>query len=166
MGRGRKSPEALANPLVPGTWPDPPPELEPTEAVIWNRVVRALPQDWINPANSPLMKQYVRHVANTDLLAGDISICRQEIAEARRREADATGDAKAVTRARTDRAALERGLHRLMRMVGAETDRATRLGTKLKLTLQSRYSRSDGAAAATRRPISQPWNDWGNPPRQ
>jgi hypothetical protein len=166
MGRGRKSADSQANPLVPGTWPDPPPELEPTEAAIWNRVVRALPQDWINPANSPLMKQFVRHVANTDLLALDVSRCREEIAGVREREADATGDAKAVTRARTDRAALERALHRLMRMVGAETDRATRLATKLKITLQSRYSRSDGAAAATRRPISQPWNDWGNPPRQ
>src|SRR4051812_7691912 len=100
MARGRKSAEALANPLVPGTWPDPPPELEPAEVVIWNRVVRALPQDWINPANSPLMKQYVRHVANTDLLALDVSRCREEIAEAHQREADAASDAKAVARAR------------------------------------------------------------------
>jgi len=98
-------------------------------AVIWRRVVESLPSDWFGGANAALLKAYCRHARHCDLLAIDMSQRRDEIAEARRLESEAS-EPKAVERARTLRTQIERVLHRTMRLHGSESERLMRLATK------------------------------------
>jgi hypothetical protein len=157
---GRKSAEDRGSPILPGAPPPPPPgDLTEPEREIWSQITNTLPSDWISDTNAFLLRQLCRHVSNGDLLAVDISRCREEIAEARQRKA-VTSEPKAKARERTQVLALERSLLRLLRAHGYESDHAMRLATKLKITMKSKYFRNDAAAAATARPVLRPWRDW------
>ena len=148
MAKVGKSAEDCVSPLLPGAPPPrAPSDLSPSERRNWARITATLPSDWITDSNSFLLKQLVRHVGHADWLAIDVSRCREDLAEARQRVASTTGEEpagrKAQARERATLASLERLLHRLLRAVGSETDRAARLATKLKITQQAKYFRSD-----------------------
>jgi hypothetical protein len=163
---GRKSADDRVSPLLPGAPPPrAPSDLSPSERKIWTRIVSTLPSDWISDTNSFLLRQLCRHVSNGDLLAIDISRCRDDITQARKREAEAA-DLKARARERAQLLSIERSLHRLLRAHGSESDRAMRLATKLKITMKAKYFRNDAAAAASAKPTLRPWEDWPGGRRQ
>jgi hypothetical protein len=159
---GPKSVDDRASALMPGRPPPPPPDdLDEPEAAIWRRVVDDLPSDWISGGSSALLKAYCRHARHCDDLALDIAQRREEIAQARQLEADAS-EPKAIVRARTLRVQIERVLHRTIRLHGSESERLMRLATKMRLTTRAKYARADAAAAAASKPVNRPWTDCGN----
>ena len=134
---GPKSANDLLGPIIPGARPQPPADLSPEEQAHWVAIVGALPSDWFNGGNLPLLKQLCRHAGNADLLAADIVRLRQ----------DPNGDAGE--------------LRQTLRMHGFETDRMASLSTKLRLTKLSRYARADAAyAGAQGGQYPKPWLDW------
>jgi hypothetical protein len=145
---GRKSAEDLG-PIIPGAErrPPPPDDLEPAEQGHWVAITAALPPDWFNGGSAPLLKQLVRHIHLADELAQDVTRLRGELAVAK-------------PKARSN--AL-RELLCAQRAAGFESDRIASLSTKLKLTLKSRYARSDAAYAGVKGTATfpDPWTDWG-----
>jgi hypothetical protein len=150
---------------MPGRPPPPaPPDLDPAEADIWNAIVASLPADWITGGSAPLLTNLCRHVHNANLLAADIGSRREDIDQARQLDS-AASEPKAISRARALRLSLEKSLRSLLTAHGYQSDRITRLSTKLRLSQQSRY-RADAAGRATAREPLRPWEDWKGYKRQ
>jgi hypothetical protein len=159
-GRGRKSAEALGAPYFPGARFAAPVDLDPAERAIWNRIVDGLPGDWFSSSNEPLLKNLCRHIRNSDLLAIDIGRYRQDVEQARQREA-AASEPKAIAREQRLRMQLETLLRRTLVSHGYQSDRVVRLSTKLRLSKMAQYQRADAAAAAPKSD-NRPWEDWRN----
>src|SRR3954468_16410431 len=116
-GRGRKSLNARAVPVLPGRWPEPPNDLAEPEAAIWIAVTTSLPPDWFSPPNFPVLKQFCRHSHSCDLLAADISLWRAELAQAADRLSEARAkvppDPKAIGREMRLRLQLQKTVRQL-----------------------------------------------------
>lgn len=50
----------------------PPADLTPAQRSVWLSVVNSRSADWFAPEHEPLLKQYVRHKVNSDLLSQQI----------------------------------------------------------------------------------------------
>ena len=122
-GRGRKSTAALSVASVSAlpSRIEPPDDLTAPQAALWRAVVSEKPVEWFGEDSAPLLKEYVRAVAMCDLLALQI-----EAAVA----GGETGEIKA-----------------LLDMRDKESKRVASIGTKLRLTQQSRYTPSAAATA-------------------
>jgi hypothetical protein len=130
MQRGRKSSEDTLSPvvsLVPGTRPDPPPELTPEQAETWRTIVGRRPAGWFMPEVFPLLVQLVRHVSISKMVG----------------EALAEVDSKTIG----DHAGFQR-FEKLRRMHQAEGRAITTLATKLRITLASQRDPRQGHAAS------------------
>jgi hypothetical protein len=76
--RGRRSTEALSKvvPLpgiVPGTRPEPPPELTAEQAETWRAIVGRMPSDWFQPETWPLLCQLCRHTSISRLIGAALA---------------------------------------------------------------------------------------------
>ena len=126
-------PSAASLSVVPIGLPErlaPPEDLTEDQAKRWRSIVDANPVDWFGPNTAPLLKEYVRAEAMCDLLAFQI-------------EAAMAGDP-------VETALLLKGY---LDMRDKESKRLTSIGTKLRLTQQSRYTPQ---AAATASPPTAP----------
>lgn len=109
-----------------------PADLTAPERAIWVRVVDSKPADWFAEDSAPLLKEYVRAAAMCDDLAVRIRDVDHDDVRAQR--------------------ALLAWRHQ-------EAVRLTTLGTKLRLTIQSRYSARSAATADKQASGKRPWGD-------
>lgn len=102
----------------------PPDDLTPEQARIWQDVVDAKPVDWFSEDTAPLLTEYCRAAAMCQTLAimVEAAIAGGEVKE--------LGD--------------------VLRLRDMESRRLTSIGTKLRLTNQSRYTPQASATAAKR----------------
>ena len=102
----------------------PPSDLTPEQARIWQDVVDAKPVDWFSEDTAPLLTEYCRAAAMCQTLAimVEAAIAGGEVKE--------LGD--------------------VLRLRDMESRRLTSIGTKLRLTNQSRYTPQASATAAKR----------------
>lgn len=134
--RGRKSAAQLS--IVPigidNRRPEPPIQLNASEATTWRAIVNDLPGGWVTAAQEPLLSAYCWHVETGSQLSKLI---------------DATDFASADLR----------HLGRLLEMRNRETAAAASLATKMRLTQQARMHprtaarRTEGQPSGTR-----PWD--------
>jgi hypothetical protein len=141
--RGRKSAASLA--VVPLATPAPPsplPGLTEEQAAVWDSIVRSLPYNWFAPSSYDLLGLMCRHVVTARVIWGLID--------------------KVDTASLTTAAAI---IHfdRLSRLAEREGKMIAMLGTKLRLTNQSRYDPKT-AFRQTSEPRSsglKPWEKHG-----
>lgn len=107
-----------------------PDDLSEAEGSIWRDVVDSKPADWFQPDSAPLLKEYCRAVVMCDLLAGKV--------------AEALAEGKEPTQV-------------LMKMRDMESKRMLMLGTKMRLTQQSRYTPMASATANKKAGAARPW---------
>ena len=125
--------------IVPGEKPPPPASLTAAQGGIWRRIAADRPEKWFSAENLLLLAEFVRHAEYADHLAELIKIERA-----------------AGTEDKTN-------LIRLLKSHGYQTERLANLGTKMRLTEQSRspaaraYAQRERTAGGVR-----PWNDWAN----
>jgi hypothetical protein len=135
--RGRKSAAELS--VVPigidNRRPEPPAQLNASEATTWRAIVRDLPGGWVTPAQEPLLSAYCWHVEAGTRLSRMID--------------------------RTDFASADlRYLGRLLEMRNRETAAAASLATKMRLTQQARMHPRTAGRRTDGQPIgSRPWED-------
>lgn len=110
---------------------DPPSDLEPAEAALWRRVVDAKPADWFGEDSAPLLAEYVRACLSADLMDKQV------------KTAIAGGDAGEIKE--------------MMKLRDMESKRVLSIGTKLRLTQQSRYTPKAAATASKGAGKSRPW---------
>lgn len=120
---------------APGALAPAPKELSPAEARLWEETVASKPADWFGPDNYPLLKEYCRAAVMCDTLA------RQARAAVRKKDA-AT-------------------IKLVLDMRDKEAKRAASLGTKLRLTQQSKYTPQAAATADRRVKGGRPWQSAG-----
>ena len=112
----------------------PPCDLTVSEAELWGAVVESKPADWFQADSAPLLKEYVRAVVMSDRLSLLV-------------EAALAGD--------TGKDGL--GLKDALRLRDMESKRVASLGTKLRLTQQSRYTPKASATADRAAGGARPW---------
>jgi hypothetical protein len=80
--RGRKSSAALSVVQI-GTIqrPEPPADLTDHEKAEWNAVVAQMPADWFPRESHGLLKDYCRHRARSDMIAGMIALVQPDSIE-------------------------------------------------------------------------------------
>jgi hypothetical protein len=117
--RGRKSAAELS--VIHGVpqRPDPPEELTTEQAEEWREIVASLPADWFKRETWPLLLQYCRHIVNARRIARLIEAAQ---------DMD-MGDRTALMR-----------LNRLLSTQERQTGALVSLGTRMRLTNQSRYT--------------------------
>lgn len=113
---------------------DPPCDLTDSEAELWVAVVESKPADWFQADSAPLLKEYVRAVVMSDRLSLLV-------------EAALAGDAGEDGL----------GLKDALRLRDMESKRVASLGTKLRLTQQSRYTPKASATADRAAGGARPW---------
>ena len=125
--RGRKSAAELS--VVQGIpqRPEPPGELTPEQADEWRAIVARMPVDWFGRELWPLLCAYCRHVTNSRHIAALVEVAHK-------------GDL-------TDRKALMR-YNRLLGMQERQSNVMASLGTRMRLTNQSRYTATSAASRA------------------
>jgi hypothetical protein len=141
--RGPKSVAARLGPIIPAARPAPPPDLEEDEAAEWLKITATLPPNWFSSENFCLLRELCRHIR----FARDLA---KRISELRHSETlDDDGTAQ---------------LLKLMRAHGVQSERIGTISTKLRLTQQSRFKRSDIAEQVRKRSGAgvKPWLDWGH----
>jgi hypothetical protein len=140
--------------MIPGGGRLPPPEeLRECERVIWSAITARMPPDWFTADTSPMLKQFCRHIALADGLMLEIEALQQEL-EALRGSSEPDPE-------RID--AVKQETHVLMRLHANESDRIANIGTKLRLTNQSRYQPKAGGVQETRAASGpKPWENWEN----
>lgn len=132
--RGGAANDAPATPIPLAPVPA---DLSAAEAEVWRTTVEAKPADWFGPDSYPLLKEFARAAVMSDTLA-------QLIADA----------VKAVD-ARKIRAGLN--------MRDREAKRMADIATKLRLTIQSRYTPGAAATANKRASGKRPWQQNNQP---
>lgn len=105
--------------------------LSAAEAALWREVVDSKPAEWFGPDSAPLLVEYVRAKITCDQLD---ELVKKALG------ADDSQATEAALRAR-DR----------------EAKRLAMLGTKLRLTQQSRYTPQAAATANKRAGMRRPW---------
>ena len=137
---GRKSAASLSMiPLLPHEQrPEPPKELTRDQATEWREIVDRMPSDWFSRETHGLLVQYCRHVVRARQLAVMINaISPKDL---------------------VDRAGLLR-YEKLMGLAGRESGLIVALGTKMRITQQSRYEAKTAARSHPSDEASsrQPW---------
>lgn len=133
----RKSRDALAI-MTPGPLHRlvPPAGITPAQAQLWAAIVDTKPAGWFDAGTAPLLAEYVRAVTMSDRLEEEI-------------------------RTWSDRGFKPDLLVPILKARDAEAKRVASIGTKLRLTQQSRYT-PQAASTATRRTMgaagSRPWD--------
>lgn len=118
-------------PVEPIARIQPPTDLEPAEAELWRRVVDAKPADWFGEDSAPLLAEYVRACLSADLMDKQV------------KTAIAGGDAGEIKE--------------MMKLRDMESKRVLSIGTKLRLTQQSRYTPKAAATASKGAGNARPW---------
>jgi hypothetical protein len=109
----------------------PPDDLSAIERELWTRVVDSKPADWFGEDSAPLLHEYVRTKVSCDVLHAQVQA------------ALAGGDAKEIKDA--------------MQLRDMESRRLLSIGTKLRLTQQSRYTPKSAATADRGAGGRKPW---------
>lgn len=109
--------------------------LSPSQVDLWNAVVSAKPADWFSPENAPILAEYVRACDMCERLSAKIE-------DTLAAEDSDVGSVKA-----------------LLDMRDKESKRVASLGTKLRLTQQSRYTPKAASTAGNRAGRSRPWSE-------
>ncbi len=133
--RGRKTASDLmiSSPVVIPR-PDCPYELDDKEAVVWFRVINALPAGWFTPENYDMLSEYCRAKISLDDLSGRIK---------KWRKAKGAKEYKDYSRMINDQRALQANFYGM--------------ATKMRMTQQARYT-TQAAGTATKNLISsKPW---------
>ena len=110
----------------------PPEGLSDSERALWQRVVDSKPADWFGEDSAPLLVEYVRCKSECDELHAQVEA------------ALAGGEAKEIKDA--------------MQLRDMSARRLLSIGTKMRLTQQSRYTSS--AAATANKAASGPRKPW------
>jgi len=119
----------------------PPAGLDEAEERLFIAVVDSKPAEWFGPDSAPLLVEYVRAQAMCDLLDTQV---KAAIA------GSGGGDAaEALAAAKT--------IEHFMKMRDMEAKRLLSIGTKLRLTQQSRYTPSAAATANNKAGAGRPW---------
>jgi hypothetical protein len=140
--------------IIPGESqrrPSPPARLDARERAIWTKITRTLTADWIAPEAEPMLVELCRHIRIADDLAADLEHARGAVDAIRKApEPDAEALAEATREYRA-----------ILRAHGYQSERIGNLGTKLRLTPQSRYQPERARIAAAKvLEGPEPWNDW------
>jgi hypothetical protein len=126
-------PESVSvEPMIPGTQPDAPEELNGEEKLIWLGFVKRMPPDWFPPETHAMLAQLCSHIAQSRW----VRACLQEV--------------RAGLLDPTDDDALER-VERLQRLHDREGRAMTALMVRLRLTSQQRIPDADVADRARER---------------
>lgn len=113
----------------------PPDGLSPVELSFWQSVVDSKPADWFGEDSAPLLTEYVRAKVSCDVLHVQVQA------------ALAGGDAGEVKDS--------------MKLRDMESKRLLSIGTKLRLTQQSRYTPKAASTAAKGAGQARPWATQG-----
>lgn len=70
--RGRPSTASMMA-VMPGDRPSPPDELQPDEAIEWNKIVHRMPPDWFPAETHPLLIQLCRQICNARRIADELN---------------------------------------------------------------------------------------------
>ena len=138
--RGRKSTAELATVTpLPLRMIEPPADLTAEEAAVWARTTATKPGDWWDAGSLPLLAQYCRAVAQSDVVADLVNRTSQAMLE----DPDELGRYKE--------------LRKIQNALSAEI---SSLATKMRLTQQSRYNAKNSDTAARRGGSGQrkPWH--------
>lgn len=132
--RGRKSSTELTTPgaVTLIERPAAPLDLTPEQAEEWQAIVDALPADWFQRENYPLLAQYVRHVIDARRIA---QLIDQECARA-------DMDVAAYTE--------------LLKAQRQETAALKTLAASMRMAQQAKYN-AQSAATKRGRTVSRPW---------
>ena len=68
MPRKSQAAKLVQTPLVEQVRPDIPFDLTEEEGLVWRAVIDALPPDWFNPANEPLLTRYCKQIVTARLI--------------------------------------------------------------------------------------------------
>lgn len=135
--RGRQSGSALTSVTAfPIRLLEPPEDLSDQEACVWARVVATKPADWWDAGSIPLLAQYARAAAQSDVVAELV----RRVSEALVSDPDELGRYK--------------DLRKIQAALSAEM---TSLATKMRLTQQSRYNHKNSDTASRKAVANKPW---------
>lgn len=109
-----------------------PDTLTAEEAALWTRVVDSKPADWFGDDSVPLLVEYVRCVGECDVLHAMVA-------------AALVSEEEGI------------GLKETMKLRDMASRRLLSIGTKLRLTQQSRYTSSAAATASKGSTARKPW---------
>lgn len=101
---------------------EPPDDLTTEQSALWNAVTDSKPVDWFDKDSAPLLKEYVRAAVMSDWLAVQVDTAKGS-------------DDVAV-------------LDKYLRLRDMESKRVSAIGTKLRLTPQSRYNPASAHVAS------------------
>jgi hypothetical protein len=140
--RGRKSAASLAVVAsLPEHRPAPPDDLTEEQAEEWRAIASRMPADWFTRETHPMLAQYCRHVSKARVLGKQIDAF----------------DPAWLTEA--DGLAM---YDRLTHMADRESKAIAMLGTKMRLTHQSRYKAEKAHVAVTKAGSApKPWQKTG-----
>lgn len=113
----------------------PPANITPEESVVWRDVVDSKPVDWFGADSAPLLAEYCRATVACDRLSAMV-------------EAAFAGGDPAV-------------LKDVVKLRDIESRRLTTIGTKLRLTQQSRYTPTAASTATKKAGNERPWQQQG-----
>lgn len=116
--------------------PEPPPELQPSEAEVWRSVVATKPADWFTRDTHPLLTGYCRAAVAADLIAAQVKVFDPAWL--------ATDD----------------GLGRynqLMKMAQRQASLLATLATKMRLAQQSKYGARGAETQSRAGAAVKPW---------
>lgn len=122
-------------PVQPVARLQPPDGLQPEELALWHAVVDSKPADWFGEDSAPLLREYVRAAVMCDRL--DLQV---KAAIAGAGEPETAGLVKSY-----------------LDMRDKESKRLVSIGTKLRLTQQSRYTPLSANTAAKKARQARPW---------
>ncbi len=119
--------------------PEPPEELNPEQAEEWRAIVKGMPSDWFSRETWPLLESYCRHVVTARKVAEQIDHLSEE------------------PTVPTDL------MEKLLKMQQRESAAIANLGTKMRLTQQSRYNAKSADTARRNGNHTRLWDDPGDP---
>jgi len=120
---------------------EPPADLTDEELALWTAVVESKPVEWFGEDSAPLLTEYVRAKGTCDILDKRV----KDAIEA------SAGDDPA------ERVAAAMTIKHFMDMRDKESKRLLSIGTKLRLTQQSRYTPQAAATATKKAGGERPW---------
>jgi hypothetical protein len=147
MVAGRPSAASVAGPRIPGEQMAAPIDMPEDQQTEWEAITSALPSNWIQAENAPLLRQLCAHTNHARVLNAEAA----RLLALAKQAGDTKEGARAWQRFRT-----------VVRSHGAQTEKILQLSRALRLTPSSRY-RPEPAERRTRRESAspRPWLDWG-----
>jgi hypothetical protein len=136
---GPKSSAERAAPYIAPSPAPPPADLDEREQDIWREIAARQRAGFFDAPNLIMLKALVRHINNSDFLAGEIAQARSD------------GDRNSG-----------KELGALLRAHSRESERVGRLSAQLRLTPGIRWSGTKAAQMARKGASGpKPWTDWG-----